>query len=473
MNRQILKLAIPSILANITVPIVGMVDVAVAGHLNGTEGLAAAAFIGAISVGTMLFDLLYWNFGFLRAGTGGMTAQALGRGDMAECANLLVRSVALALAIALGIWLIQWPFEKGAFLLVKCSPEVKALALRYFHIRIWAAPATLSLMCLRGWFIGMQDTVSSMATDLIVNSVNIVGSIVLALGIGSFAGFGFPGVALGTLLAQYSGLTFAVTRLIVKYRSKVFSDFNFEKCRESFRGSELRRFMTMNKDLFYRSLCFLAVYVGFTVISARYGDLMLASSAILMKLLMIFSFFVDGFAYAGEALTGRYIGEKSLADTRKAIRYVFYWSGGVVLLFTAVYGLGSEPLTRIMTSDPEVLDACGKFLPWLLLMPLIGCAAFTWDGIYVGATASVSLKYSMIWAAVSFFTVWIIGFFAFGLSTDGLDFAAGGNASVIADRAIHVLMAAYFAHLLARAAVLTLRYRKDIIQRWFEETRQN
>ena len=224
-NREILRLAIPSILANITVPIVGMVDIAVSGHLS----VAAAASIGGISIGSMLFDLLYWNFSFLRAGTGGLTAQAFGRGDMGECGRILCRGMVLSLLMAVLVLAIQWPFTKLAFLIVDSSAEVRELALQYYFIRVWAAPATLSLMTLRGWFIGMQDTVSSMWTDLVVNGMNILASIVLALGIGGWPGLGFKGVAYGTLAAQYSGLLFALCVLAVKYRSNALSQISLKQ----------------------------------------------------------------------------------------------------------------------------------------------------------------------------------------------------------------------------------------------------
>ena len=178
-NKDILKLALPSILANITVPLVGMVDIAIAGHLDTN----AATMIGGIAIGSMLFDLLYWNFGFLRIGTGGLAAQAYGRGDRRECARILTRALGISLAIALVLIAIQWIFVKAAFLVVDCTPEVRELASGYFFIRIWAAPATLSLMAFKGWFIGMQDSVSAMICDVTVNGMNIVASFLLALGL--------------------------------------------------------------------------------------------------------------------------------------------------------------------------------------------------------------------------------------------------------------------------------------------------
>ena len=461
LNREILKLALPSILANITVPLVGMVDIAVAGHLNGLSGFSAAAFIGGISIGSLLFDLLYWNFGFLRAGTGGLTAQAFGAGDMRECGRIFARAVGLALIVALACIAIQRPFTKLALLAVKCSPEVRELALRYFFIRIWAAPATLSLMSFRGWFIGMQDSVSSMLVDLMVNIVNIAASILLSLGIGTWQGMGFAGVAAGTVVAQYSGLFLAVMIVLFKYSRKVFHEMRLVDYRSAFEGSELRRFLSMNADIFVRSLCFIAIYIGFTIISARYGDLMLASSTIMMKLLMIFSYFTDGFAYAGEALTGRFIGEKSLEKTRKTVKYVFVWSMSVVVFFIFAYWAGGLPMLKMMTSDAEVIEACRQFLPWLVLMPLFGCPCFTWDGIYLGATATKGVRNSMLAATAAFFAFWFIGEAVLLHGNTPADPAALADWQALA---IHVLMVAYFAHLVARTIVLTVRYRRDVLR---------
>ena len=385
-NKDILKLAIPSILANITVPLVGMVDIAVAGHLD----VNAATMIGGIAIGTMLFDLLYWNFGFLRVGTGGLTAQAYGRGDRKECARIFTRAFGIALACAFALIAIQWIFVKAAFLVVDCTPEVRSLASKYFFIRIWAAPATLGLMAFKGWFIGMQDSVSPMATDLTVNGMNVLMSIVLALGIKplGYEGMGFAGIAAGTVVAQYSGLLAAALLMFFKYRRNTLATLCPEDLKDVFKGSETRRFFVMNTDLFVRSLCFIAIYIGFTVISARYGDILLAVSSIMMKLLMIFSYFTDGFAYAGEAMTGKYIGARDGYMLRQTVKWTFVWSMGIAVIFMGIYQFAGVPLLRMMISDPLVVDASREYIPWLLLMPVIGCAAFTWDGIFIGATAS-------------------------------------------------------------------------------------
>ena len=454
-NKDILKLAIPSILANITVPLVGMVDIAIAGHLDTN----AATMIGGIAIGSMLFDLLYWNFGFLRIGTGGLAAQAYGRGDRRECARILTRALGISLAIALVLITIQWMFVKAAFLVVDCTPEVRDLASQYFFIRIWAAPATLSLMAFKGWFIGMQDSVSAMVCDVTVNGVNIVASFLLALGVtvkGTtlVPSIGFSGIAAGTVIAQWTGLTVALVLLFVKYRKGTMDRMCREDLKGLFRGSETRRFFVMNTDLFIRSLCFIAIYIGFTVISARYGDLLLAVSSILMKLLMIFSYFTDGFAYAGEALTGRYIGADNRPMVRQTVKWTFVWSMGLALAFMVIYQAAGVPMLRMMTSDQAVVAAAKDYLPWLLLMPPVGCAAFTWDGIYIGATASKGMRNSMLWAVAAFAAVWAAGITLLSmqnLATDLYDKAA-----------MHILMAAYFAHLLARTVYMTVRARRII-----------
>ena len=534
LNKEILRLAVPSILANITVPLVGMVDMAVVGHLGGVEGYAGAALIGGISVGTMLFDLLYWNFAFLRAGTGGLTAQAYGR-HLAAVASasasgaisasgapgivtILGRALRIALLSGVALIALQWVVVQLAFLVVDCTPEVRALATRYFYIRIWAAPATLSLFALKGWFIGLQDTLRPMLVDLWVNLVNILlslglgfglhlGSSVGTAGLGTAVGagitllptLGFAGVAWGTVIAQWTGLFLAIL-LARKYLSlshflKILGSF----CAEDFQQSadnqcvsgqpnsaqatsnqpqatsnqpqatpqrpqsapstEAASFFTLNRDLFLRSVGMIAVYIGFTVIGAGLGDRMLAVSSILMKLLMLFSYFTDGFAYAGEALTGRFVGEHNEDGVRSTVRGTFAWGFGLAGAFMLLYGVGGTPLLRLMTSDTTVVEAGRAFLPWLLLMPLIGCPAFTWDGIYIGATASKDLRNSVLLCAVGFFIVWFAGRWL--LAALGIGTLSPGVLSP--EASLHLLMAAYFMHLAIRSLYQTVRYRPAVL----------
>lgn len=431
-NKEIMRLAIPSILANITIPLVGLVDTAIVGHLSN------AAAIGGIAIGTMLFDLLYWNFGFLRVGTSGLTAQAYGKshGMSDECRKLLVQSLGVAGTGALFVWLIQWLFVAAVLALVPCSDEVAQVARQYFFVRIWAAPATLMLMAAKGWFIGMQDTKSAMAVDITVNVVNIIASYSLAV----FAQMGVPGVAWGTLVAQYSGLVLTVSILAAKYRIR---RVGLNELRSAMQWRQMRRMTALNGNLFVRSLCFMVVYVGFTSLASRYGDTELAVSSILMKLFMVFSYFVDGFAYAGEALVGKAFGERQRnkepdnGAIREVVRLLFNWSIGVGLLFTALYWLWGDKCIALMTSDEAVLGASGKFMGWLVAMPIVSTLAFMWDGIYVGATAGKEIRNAMIWAAGAFIAAYL---------------ATGRLAGVQA------LYIAYFAHLAARVIYLTWKY---------------
>jgi len=417
---------VPSILANITIPLVGIVDTAIVGHLSD------AASIGGIAIGTMLFDLLYWNFGFLRVGTSGMTAQAYGAGRKDECAKILKQSLSVAGVGALFIWAIQWLFVTGVLAVVPCSSETAQIARSYFFIRIWAAPATLMLMAFKGWFIGMQDTKSPMAVDILVNAVNMAASYVLAV----YTPLGVVGVAWGTLIAQYSGLALALVILYLRYSG--ITGGRYSEWRNDLRWHEMRRMMALNGNLFIRSLCFMVVYVGFTSLASRYGDTELAVSSVLMKLFMFFSFFVDGFAYAGEAMVGRLIGEGEKQQIGKCVHALFNWSIGVGLLFSVFYALWGKECMELMTDKTDVLDAAGKYMGWLIAMPVVSALAFMWDGIYVGATAGVQIRNAMIWAAVGFVVCYAVSFAW-----------AGAQALYIA----------YFAHLIARVVYLSIKWK--------------
>ena len=442
-------MAVPSILANITIPLVGLVDTAIVGHISD------ASAIGGIAIGTMLFDLLYWNFGFLRVGTSGLTAQAYGRdkthhdspheGRESEVGSLLFRSLRVALIGALACIAIQWLFVKGVLALVPCSAEVAAFAERYFFVRIWAAPATLSLMALKGWFIGMQDTVSPMATDILVNVVNMLASYVLAV----YTPLGGVGVAWGTLIAQYAGLVLALGMLGKKYQ---LTPSLSREGRGSCEGRSESSLFRLNSQLFVRSLCFMVVYVGFTSLASKYGDTELAVSAILMKLFMLFSYFVDGFAYAGEALVGKQIGEMKVSAAgqgspsaslvnrlRSVVIALFAWSLGVGVLFTLVYALWGNGCIGMMTDDAVVRAAAMPYMGWLIAMPIVSTLAFMWDGVYVGAAAGREIMIAMIWAAVAF----VAGYVA----TEPL-------------WGVQALYVGYFAHLLARVIYLTAKWRR-------------
>ena len=398
LSREVLRLAVPSILANITVPLVGMVDVAIAGHLS--AGYSPAALIGGISIGTMLFDLLYWNMGFLRVGTGGITAQAYGRGDRKAAIGTFSQGIATALAVSLLLLVLQWGFVELMLRLVPCSPEVGQVARQYFYIRIWAAPATLSLFVFKGWFIGMQNTVFPMITDLWVNLANMLASWLLSF----YTPLGIKGIAYGTLIAQWTGLLLAFLLMRSRYRDLLQSTTILH----SMKWKYFKRFFSINSQLFVRSMMLLVVYEGFTILAARFGDVELAVSSVMMHLFMLFSYFVDGFAYAGEAMTGRFIGERNAPALRQTVKYVFLWGAVIGLLFTLLYAVFPRTVIGLLTDNAEVITASGPYLPWLLLMPLLSCAAFIWDGIYIGATAARQLMLCMIWAAALFLATFFL-----------------------------------------------------------------
>lgn len=385
-------MALPSILANITVPLVGMVDVGVSGHIGD------AVAIGGMAISTMLFDLLYWNMGFLRVGTGGMTAQAYGRRDFGEIMKIFTQGLGTAIGIALVIFAIQYLYIDIALGFINASPEVEEYARQYYFIRIWAAPATLSLFVFKGFFIGMQNAISPMAADITVNVANLGLSLLFAVKMG----LGFKGIAWAVLTAQYTGLVLCIAIFLIYYRRL----FRYADLKKALRLKDLGRFFSVNGNLFVRSICFLFIYVGFTSLSANYGDLQLAVGTIIMKLLMLYSFFIDGFAYAGEALAGKFIGARDSQGLRLSVKVIFRWSWMIALVSTVVYVLFSREMIMLMTDKADVVEASVPYFMWLWMMPALSMAAFVWDGIYVGAISTKRIMQGMICAAASFFVAY-------------------------------------------------------------------
>ena len=400
MNRKILQLAIPSIVSNITVPLLGLVDVAIVGHLG------SASYIGAIAVGGMLFNMIYWIFGFLRMGTSGMTAQAYGKRDLTEVVRTLLRAVGVGLLISLGLWILQSPILRGAFVLIDATEEVKRWASLYFNICIWGAPAILGLYGFAGWFIGMQNSRFPMFIAITQNIVNIAASLCFVF----VLGMKVEGVALGTLIAQYAGL-FMAFALWLKYygRLKAYIDWN-----GLWGGEEMRRFFSVNSDIFFRTLCLVAVTTFFTSTGARQGDVILAVNTLLMQLFTLFSYIMDGFAYAGEALAGRFIGAKNDVGLRRCIRLLFLWGIGLSLSFTILYAFLGRDFLGLLTNDTSVIKASGDYFYWVLAIPLCGFSAFLWDGIFIGATATRQMLYSMLVASATFFIIYYLFYRSMG-----------------------------------------------------------
>lgn len=389
MNKRILGLAVPSIISNITVPLLGLVDVSIVGHLG------SATYIGAIAVGGMLFSMIYWIFGFLRMGTSGLTAQAYGRRDLAEVILLFVRSVGIAFGLALLLIMLQYPILKVAFTLIDATPAIKDLASLYFRICIWGAPAVLGLYSFAGWFVGMQNSRFPMYIAITQNVVNIAASLFFVF----VWNRGVAGVAMGTLVAQYAGLLMA-SLLWYGYYRRLWQKLNWQMLTDY---EAMRSFFILNRDIFFRTLCLVAVTTYFTSRGAEQGDIILAVNTLMMQLFTLYSYIMDGFAYAGEALTGRYVGAHNQADLRRMIRTLFAWGVGLALAFTLLYGIGGSSFLGLLTNEQEVLNASSDYFYWVLAIPLAGMAAFLWDGIYIGATASRQMLYSMLVASVSFF----------------------------------------------------------------------
>ena len=393
MNKRILRLAIPNIITNITVPLLGLVDVIIVGHI-GDE-----TYIGAIAIGTMIFNFIYWNFGFLRMGTSGFVAQAYGARNFSEATKILIQSLTIALAIAFLLIILQFPIGKFSLLVVDGSDQMKQLAYSYFRIRIWAAPATLGLYAIKGWFIGMQNSKIPMYIAIIINIFNIVFSLFFVWGLD----MDIEGVALGTACAQYGGLIISILYWMIYYR-KFLKYVNIKK---SLKLSEMKRFFHVNADIFIRSLCLVSVFTYIPIAGSKMGgDMLLAVNALLMQFFTIFSYIMDGFAYAGEALTGRYIGAKNKASLRLSVKLIFRWGFVLSLLFVVLYAFTGEKLLWILTDNVATIEQAHAYYWWVLLVPLSGYAAFLWDGIFVGATASKTMRNAMLLSMILFFVVY-------------------------------------------------------------------
>jgi len=391
-DHQILQIALPSIVSNITVPLLGMIDVAIVGHMG------SPVYIGAVAVGSMIFNLVYWLFGFLRMGSSGLTAQALGRRDLTEVTRLLVRSVSVALAISLSLIILQIPLKWLMFWLIGPTPDVAPFASTYFNIVIWGAPASLSLFCLMGWYIGMQNTRIPMLISIMQNVVNILASLMLVYGFGMKV----EGVALGTIIAQYAGLLMAIG-LLARYYRQIFRYFQKDRIFQ-----KMGAFFAVNRDIFLRTLCLVAVNLFFTSAGARQGAIILSVNTILMQLYLFFSYFMDGFAYAGEALGGKAYGAHNGIAFRETLHRLWMWMLIVTIAYTLLYIIAGPWIVALLTDESMVLDTSREYLWWAWLIPIAGCVAFIWDGVFIGITATRGMLLSSFLSALTFFAVYLL-----------------------------------------------------------------
>lgn len=394
---KILRLALPSIVSNITVPLLGLVDLAIVGHMGSVR------YIAAIAVGSMAFNVIYWLFGFLRMGTGGMTSQAYGRRDLADSKRLLLRSLAVSLMIASCFIACQVPLCRLMLMVMHPTADVAPLFATYFGICIWGAPAMLALYSLTGWYVGMQNTRIPMLVSIVQNVVNIVVSLSLVL----FAGMKIEGVALGTLIAQWAGALLSGA-LVVRYYNKVMR--YKVSWRQIFRREAMNGFFKVNRDIFMRTVFLVAVNLSFTAFGAHQGDTILAVNTLLITFYTIFSYVMDGFAYAAEALCGKAYGAGNAVQFRRLRHDLSLWGAIMVVAFTLAYAVGGHGLVGLLTDEPSVAAAAMPYYGWTLLIPICGVMAFIYDGIFIGITATRGMLLSTFLGAAVFFAIYLLLF---------------------------------------------------------------
>ncbi len=393
MNRRILRLAIPNIISNITIPLLGMIDLSIAGHLGDDSA------IGAITIGTTIFNMIYWACGFLRMGTSGLTAQAYGARDLRGSMAILMRSATVAFVIAVLLVILRRPLGHLSLAMMQGSESAQHLAAEYFFARIWAAPASISLFSIHGWFIGMQNSRTPMIVSIISNLVNVAFSLLFVYRYD----MGIAGVAWGTVVAQYTGLAlswllwwFLYGRRLRKYADR----------RDILQVKPLTQFFHINKDIFLRTLCLVSAYTFFTAASSRFGDTVLATNGLLLQLFTLFSYMSDGFAYAAESLSGRYIGARNKASLREAIRRLAAWSFGIALLYVAAYLGAWRWILSLFDASEAILATAERYITWVIAIPIVGTLPFLIDGILLGATQTRWLRDTMFIAIAWYFGIY-------------------------------------------------------------------
>ena len=424
--KAIAAISLPAVVVNITTPLLALTDVAIAGHMGG------AVFIAAIAVGGSMFNMLYWLFGFLRMGSSGLTAQAFGAGNRRAAHVVLARALVVALIIGLIMIALQQPLCELLLRMLDVDEPTATLARDYFAICIWGAPASLAMFSLTGWFIGMQNTRLPMWTSLFIDALNIVLSLTFVYG----WHWKINGLAAGTLIAQWAGFLLALTLAVRRYGAVRVA------LRELSEG--IGRFFRINSDIFLRTLCLVAVTMWFTRAGASQGPVILAVNALLMQLFTLYSYFMDGLAFAGEAICGRHDGAADRSSLRLAVKAIFQVGGVLAVVFTLGYFLFGETILGVLSSDGDVLRSATEYKLWAVCIPVVGCGAFLWDGIFIGITRTRAMLGSMAAATAVYFILYFL-----------LQPRLGN----------HGLWIAFLAYLLTRGLVLTfVAKRRRILQ---------
>ena len=441
-SSPILKLALPSVITNITVPLLGLVDTTIVGHMGRAE------YIGAIAIGTTIFNMLYWLFAFLRMGTTGIVSQAFGARDQRLVSESLRRSLLWALLIALALIALQTPLLRFSLWLMKPEPELAQYASEYFRVCIWGAPAMLASYSLTGWFIGMQDTRTPMWMAILQNLTNILCTLLFVF----VLHLGVRGVALGTVVGLYTGVLTAP--LLSPLKGEEFLRMLLRKGDRRDKGqgespsSLLPSLGGVGGGLFLRTLCLVAVTVYFTTAGSRLGGLYLDANALLMQFFIVFSYFTDGLANAAEALSGEYVGRRDREGLLRVVRQLFLWGFGLALVFTALYASCGSLFLSLLTHQQAVVQTAHAYLPWVVAIPLVAFCAFVWDGVYIGMTRTTHMFVSMLVSALVFFASW---FLLHHFTQSQADFRASqlGN---------HALWFSFLAYLATRSLMQTVLF---------------
>jgi MATE family multidrug resistance protein len=391
-HRAILSIAVPIMISNVSTPLLGVVDTGVVGQLPDP------AYIGAVALGSLVFNFVFWGFGFLRMGTTGLTAQALGAADALEIRASLGRAVLIALAVGAALIALQWPIGELAFALIEGSPNVEALARDYYDLRIWAAPATLTNYALLGWFIGLGQARVALVLQLVLNLTNMALDAWFVLGLD----LGVKGVALGTVIAEVVAAALGLV-IAARHLRSLGGRWNSARLVE---GSRMRRTIAVNGDIMIRSAALIVAFGWFMAQGARYGDVILAANAVLMHFLAVAAFFLDGLAFAAEALVGRAVGAANRAGLSAAARMTTWWAAGVAVLASGFFALAGPTIVDLLTVDEAVRTAARIYLPWAATAPLLGVWAFQLDGIFIGATHTAQMRNAMLVSLAIFLAAW-------------------------------------------------------------------
>lgn len=382
MNKKILRLAIPNIISNLSVPLLSSVDTALMGHLD------EVYYLGAVAIGGMIFNFVYWGFGFLRMGTTGLTAQAFGNENSEESVSILGRALLVALAAGILLILLKDVIEYVSFLIVPASDNVEIHARLYFNVRIFAAPATLTLYVFLGWFLGMQNATIPLIISLFTHGLNIGFNLLFIKKFGMKA----DGVALGTVCANYLGVIFTLVLFRNKYKSLI-KHFSFKLI---LNWKKLKKFFQLNLDIFIRTLCLIFVFSFFTAKSSEMGETILAVNSILINLWTILAYGIDGFAFAAESLIGRFVGAADKQNFKRAVNLSFIWGIGLGIIISIIYWIFPEPILAIFTDNPELIALAMTFMFWTIMAPVVNAFCYIWDGIFIGATSTKAMRTSML-----------------------------------------------------------------------------